>query len=88
MPEAKIELQIDVDGAARAKAQLRSVEKSVDKLERRINKMGTGLASSIGGGGGGGGSNSPVTKTLVKWKRTFDEFDKAIKMVGTVGLKV
>ena len=36
MPEAKIELQIDVDGAARAKAQLKSVESSVDKLERRI----------------------------------------------------
>jgi len=86
MAEAKIELQIDVDGAARAKAQLKSVESSVDKLERRINKIGSGLASSTGAGGGGGGGSS-VTKTLVKWKRTFDEFDKAIKMVGTVGLK-
>jgi hypothetical protein len=86
MAEAKIELQIDVDGAARAKAQLKSVERSVDKLERRINKIGSGLASSTGAGGGGGGGSS-VTKTLVKWKRTFDEFDKAIKMVGTVGLK-
>ena len=85
MPEAKIELQIDVDGAARAKAQLKSVESSVDKLERRINKIGAGLASSTGGGGGGGGS--AITKTLVKWKRTFDEFDKAIRMAGTVGLK-
>lgn len=87
MPEAKIELQIDVDGAARAKAQLKSVESSVDKLERRINKMGAGLASSTGGGGGGGGGGSALTKTLVKWKRTFDEFDKAIRMAGTVGLK-
>ena len=87
MAEAKIELQIDVDGAARAKAQLKSVESSVDKLERRINKIGSGLASSTGGAGGGGGGGSSVTKTLVKWKRTFDEFDKAIKMVGTVGLK-
>jgi hypothetical protein len=87
MAEAKIELQIDVDGAARAKAQLKSVERSVDKLERRINKIGSGLASSTGGGGGGGAGSSAVTKTLVKWKRTFDEFDKAIKMVGTVGLK-
>ena len=47
MAEAKIELQIDVDGAARAKAQLKSVESSVDKLERRINKIGSGLASSL-----------------------------------------
>lgn len=87
MAEAKIELQIDVDGAARAKAQLRSVESSVGKLERRINKIGSGFASSTGGGGGGGAGSSAVTKTLVKWKRSFDEFDKAIKMVGTVGLK-
>jgi|688.fasta_scaffold02983_13 hypothetical protein len=88
MAEAKIELQIDVDGAARAKAQLKSVESSVDKLERRINKIGSGFASSTGGGAGGGaGGSSPITKTLVKWKRSFDQFDKAIKMVGTVGLK-
>jgi hypothetical protein len=88
MAEAKIELQIDVDGAARAKLQLKSVERSVDQLERRINKIGSGLASSTGGGGGGGGGGgSNITKTLVKWKRTFDQFDKAIKMVGTVGLK-
>ena len=87
MAEAKIELQIDVDGAARAKAQIKSVDSSVDKLERRINKIGSGFASSTGGAGGGGGGGSNVTKTLVKWKRTFDEFDKAIKMVGTVGLK-
>ena len=88
MAEAKIELQIDVDGAARAKAQIKSVESSVDKLERRINKIGSGFASSTGGGaGGGGGGDSPITKTLVKWKRSFDQFDKAIKMVGTVGLK-
>jgi hypothetical protein len=86
MAEAKIELQIDVDGAARAKAQLKSVENSVGKLERRINKIGSGLASSTGGGGGAGGG-SAITKTLVKWKRSFDQFDKAIKMVGTVGLK-
>jgi len=86
MAEAKIELQIDVDGAARAKAQLKSVESSVDKLERRINKIGSGFASSTGGGGGAGGG-SAITKTLVKWKRSFDQFDKAIKMVGTVGLK-
>jgi len=86
MAEAKIELQIDVDGAARAKAQLKSVENSVGKLERRINKIGSGLASSTGGGGGAGGG-SAITKTLIKWKRSFDQFDKAIKMVGTVGLK-
>lgn len=86
MAEAKIELQIDVDGAARAKAQLKSVESSVDKLERRINKIGSGFASSTGGGGGAGGG-SAITKTLIKWKRSFDQFDKAIKMVGTVGLK-
>ncbi len=83
MAEAKIELQIDVDGAARAKAQLKSVESSVDRLNGRINKIGSGLASSTGGAGGA----SPITKTLVKWKRSFDQFDKAIKMVGTVGLK-
>ena len=87
MAEAKIELQIDVDGAARAKAQLKSVERSVDKLERRINKIGSGFASSTGVGRGGSGGGSNITKTLVKWKRSFDEFDKAIKMVGTVGLK-
>jgi hypothetical protein len=87
MAEAKIELQIDVDGAARAKAQIKSVERSVDKLERRINKIGSGFASSTGGAGGAGGAGGSVTKTLVKWKRSFDQFDKAIKMVGTIGLK-
>ena len=86
MAEAKIELQIDVDGAARAKLQLKSVERSVEKLERRINKIGSGFASTTGGGGGGGGG-SIVTNTLIKWKRSFDMFDKAVKMAGTVGLK-
>ena len=37
MAEAKIELQIDVDGAARAKAQLRSVESSVDNQILRVD---------------------------------------------------
>jgi hypothetical protein len=77
MAEAKLEIQIDVDGVAKAKAQLKSVESSIKSIDSRTR----GLASTSGVTG------STITTAVNKWKRSFDQFDKIVKTVGSIGLK-
>ena len=77
MAEAKLEIQIDVDGAAKSIGQLKGVDKAIKSIDGR-NK---GLASSSTS------VSQTMTTSTLKLKKHFDEFDKMIKKVGTIGLK-
>lgn len=83
MADGKITLKFDVDGALRSAAQVRAVERSLDRLDRRaagLTSRMNALSQSLMSPGG-------TVTTITKLKRSFDDFDKIIKTVGTIGLK-
>jgi hypothetical protein len=77
MAEAKLTIDIDVDGVAKAVTGLASVNRAVRNIDSRTN----GLATTARGAG------QTIQTSVNKWKKSFDQFDKMVKMVGTVGLK-
>ena len=77
MAEAKLTIDIDVDGVAKAVAGLATVNRAVNNIDNRTR----GLATTARGAG------QTIQTTVNKWKKSFDQFDKMVKMVGTVGLK-
>jgi hypothetical protein len=77
MAEAKLTIDIDVDGVAKAVAGLATVNRAVNNIDSRTRGLAT--AASVAG--------SSIQYTVNKWKKSFDQFDKMVKMVGTIGLK-
>lgn len=77
MAEAKLTIDIDVDGVAKAVTGLKSVNRAVRDIDSRTR----GLAQTSGTTG------TAVQTAVDKWKKSFDQFDKMIKAVGSIGLK-
>jgi len=77
MAEAKLTIDIDVDGVAKAVAGLASVNRAVRNIDSRTR----GLAQTAGAAGQG------IQIAVNKWKKSFDQFDKMVQTIGRVGLK-
>ena len=77
MAEAKLTIEIDVDGVGKAVTGLRSVNRAIKSIDDRTR----GLASTSAGTG------AAIQNSVNKWKKSFDQFDKMVRMVGTIGLK-
>jgi hypothetical protein len=75
--EAKLTIDIDVDGVGKAVTGLASVNRAVKNIDSRTK----GLASTSGAAG------QAIQTSVNKWKKSFDMFDKVVKTVGTIGLK-
>lgn len=75
--EAKLTIDIDVDGVGKAVTGLASVNRAIKNIDGRTK----GLASTSGAAG------QTIQTSVNKWKKSFDMFDKVVKTVGTIGLK-
>lgn len=90
MAEAKTEITIDVDYKGRV--EVRRAIQDMKRLDRQVAKTNAGFASVGAGGAGAGrraasGGSSPVEKFYVRLRKQVTEFDKAVSMLGKVGLK-
>ena len=87
MAEAKTEITIDVDYKGRV--EVRRAIQDMKRLDRQVTKTNAGFASVGSGvaGRGRGGGGSGVEKFYVRLRKQVTEFDKALSMLGKVGLK-
>ena len=72
----EIELKVDFD-----RRGLRSAEREVDRLNRRLNRMSATNSASRR-------MTSMIDGISVKWKKQFDYWDKSVQQFGKVGLKL
>lgn len=88
MAEAKTEITIDVDYKGRV--EVRNAIQDMKRLGRQVTKTNAGFASVGAGVAGrttGSSGSSPVEKFYKRLTKQVTEFDKALSILGKVGLK-